>query len=302
MDVDTPRSNSPKVEPFQTGMEISSDSISPSGASRTSPSTASSTINTTTATTTTSSLSSNPSSFLESSSSTREIEWQRLAAELTGKADATPETLRSHVLKLKKQNDKHWQRSVDYETLENAYRSLVEDSEENNSAMNRTCMDPLINANFKRMQEKIETLEKDLEAKQNELVAMTWGKNSVTGTSFLKRLRKFQSENEEQAKELDESRASSLEKQLALRRKVFAEREAEREADYVELHRYYSESQQMIEAESKQKIEELNNQLKQSESKNERLTQKLRELGVDAAQEDESSMEKQSSLKRQKVQ
>lgn len=91
------------------------------------------------------------------------------------------------------------------------------------SHIKQTLLDPAVNVQFQKLKEALEQNEKKLKEKQDELDALQFSPNSITGRKLISKCKLLQEENEEFGAQLSEERIHKLENELALQRDLTEE-------------------------------------------------------------------------------
>lgn len=93
----------------------------------------------------------------------------------------------------------------------------------NYSHTKQTLLDPAVNVQFQKLKEALEQSEKKLKEKQDEMDALQFSSNSITGRKLIAKCKALQEENEEFGNLLSEERIHKLENELALQRDLTEE-------------------------------------------------------------------------------
>jgi hypothetical protein len=89
--------------------------------------------------------------------------------------------------------------------------------------LKQSLLDPAINLQFQKLREESEENEKKLKQAQEELEAVQFTSQSITGKKLLAKCRLLQEENEEFGRLLSEDRLHQLENELALQKQLAEE-------------------------------------------------------------------------------
>lgn len=84
-------------------------------------------------------------------------------------------------------------------------------------------MDPAVHATLRALKLQLQDRDKKLKEKEEELDAIQFTTQSLTGKKLLAKCRLLQEENEDFAKQLSEDRIHKLENQLALHKELVEE-------------------------------------------------------------------------------
>jgi len=91
------------------------------------------------------------------------------------------------------------------------------------SQLHQLLLDPAVNMSFQKMKEDIDKSQSKLKTTQEELEAVQFTSNSITGKKLLAKCRLLQDENEEFGVQLSEERVHKLENEIALQRELTEE-------------------------------------------------------------------------------
>jgi len=111
----------------------------------------------------------------------------------------------------------------DIYNLEKLNKELKESSQKKALQMRTTFMDPLVNDNFKALQEQVKEYEKKLKSAQEDLKAAQFNAEMYEGKQLINKCRRLHEENEEFGRQLSEGRVHKMEADLALEKKQNSE-------------------------------------------------------------------------------
>jgi len=167
--------------------------------------------------------------------------WRALSQQMTGRKDASFDDVRSSFEKLRQDNgslrdqlkeakkrggevvNRLTQAEKDIYNLEIYNRDLKENSAKKAMQMRTTFMDPLVNDNFKALQEQVKEYEKKLKQSQEDLKSAKFSAETYEGRQLIAKCRRLHVENEEFGRQLSEEKVHKLEAQLAKERKQNSE-------------------------------------------------------------------------------